>query len=96
MEGIQNQHAYAKRLFREDYKFESKQRDIIHNAKCTVALYEKKISKAEWNVRKTTRDILKLQEHLLSLEENIKDYSCKLEESKGFLIVALAVTENDV
>ena len=96
MEGTQNQHAYAKRLFREDYKFESKQRDIIHNAKCAVALYEKKISKAEWNVRKTTRDVLKLQEHLLSLEEDIKDYSCKLAESREFLITTLPVTENDV
>lgn len=88
-ESVINQHREAKRLFRENYSFKTKQWDIVFHIKNAIAFSEKKKSQA-------LRKISKLEKEIQILEKSAKGYGVRLDALVRELSVSESVTEDDV
>lgn len=90
------QHTATKECFRDKYEFKWKQRDILFLAKIDIDHLEKNKRKAEWHVKKSLRDIEKLQKHIIELRESIEGYTDRISDKQAFLNAATTVVESDI
>lgn len=96
LDEIIRQHDVAKEGFGAHYEFDVKQKDILHLAKTGLQTTEKKRSKTEYHIKKTKREIDKLYQRLVELEDKLEELTQTEDEQCNFLQVALSVKESDV
>ena len=96
LDEIIQQHNNAKEGFGNHYEFDVKQKDILHLAKTGLQTTKAKRSKVEYHIKKTKREIDKLYQHLVELEDKLEDLTQTEDKQYDFLQVALSVKEADV
>ena len=96
LDEIVRQHNVAKEGFGNHYEFGVKQRDVLHLAKVDLQATKAKRVKIEYHIKKTKREIDKLYQHLVELEDKLEELTKTEDEQYNFLQVALTVKESDV